>query len=112
MTCSAETAVIAVMVAVVFGRALYLLLNNGARRNAVSKIRYIGFGFGYAALGATAVAVLLDSLRGLPVSGQSICFLIASVLLIVFRGGDAQKSAGDRMAEGFKPAKQFKWWWQ
>lgn len=100
-----EVLLLAPMTVLIVGRVLYLLV-LGSRKNAICPWRYIGFAVGYSALGATAAGVLIDALAGERVPGSAYCFMLASCLLIIFRGGDHQKDVADRVAECFRSARK------
>lgn len=96
----ADLLALTAMTVLIVGRVIYLLV-MGSRKNAICRLRYTGFAFGYAALGATAAGTLIDAYAGETVPGSAYCFMLASCLLIIFRGGDHQRDVSDRIAGCF-----------
>ena len=84
--------VLFLLVAVIVGRVAFLLA-TGSKKNALHRGRFWGFALGYSVLAATAADVFIEVWNSQPLSGHSLLFILASNLLIFFRGGDHQKPA-------------------
>ena len=97
---TADLIVLFIMAAVIVGRVAYLLA-TGSRKNAKHLGRFWGFALGYSVLAATSADVFIETWNGQPLTGHSLLFLLASNLLIFFRGGDHKKEVSDHIAECF-----------